>query len=344
MNPRARAARIDDFDGFYHAAFPDHLNNAGLRGAVEHEWKSLLDSKTAVNLVVEDISRQPTVVLACTQGVFIQPTLARRLREGTAPWVNAHLAAPLDGHASAMLSEKELARANTAGTLSGVIARWHVVQSIEDGQAMVVREAMHQAFQRFSRGHNFQEIFVEATGEAARDEAIDSGFELVDDYGKYFQAPGNAPLPLPHARPFLLGITREKALSQRSSLIGYAFAYKPPRFFFSKAEREILQHALEGAGDRDLCVALRLSLDTIKSRWRAIFDRVRDVDNALLPQRGGEGRGVGKRAVLLKYLQGHMEELRPHAPASSTSSNPKTQRPQVLAKPPHTRPRRAAST
>ena len=317
MNPKARRARPGDFEGFYRAAFPRHQDDAALHGIVKHEWNALLKSETSINLIIEDADAKPARIIGCAQAAFIQPALAQRLREGASPWVNAHLAAPLEGHSSPMLSVQELARANSLGTLNGVMARWHLaLQEMSGAQALEVRRLLHRNMERFSRGHNFQQIFAETTGVEARKEAISMGFEEVCDYLKYFQE--HPPLPPEEERPCLLAATREQAQHARSSLIGYAFAYKPPRFFFTPAEREVLQHALDGADGKALAQRCGLTLDGVNTRWKSIFERVSAIEPAMIPQSQAGKRGEAKRSRLIEYLQDHPEELRPHLPPSST--------------------------
>jgi hypothetical protein len=71
-----------------------------------------------------------------------------------------------------------------------------------------------------------------------------------------------------------------------------------------------------GETSQDLAALLFISPWTVKKRWRAIYDRVADVDSELLPSpvAGGLGvtsRGAERRRHLLNYLQQHFEELRP---------------------------------
>jgi hypothetical protein len=56
----------------------------------------------------------------------------------------------------------------------------------------------------------------------------------------------------------------------------------------------------------------------VKKRWHAIYERVADVDEELLPPAIAYGarvasRGAERRRHLLNYLRQHLEELRPYA-------------------------------
>ena len=64
-----------------------------------------------------------------------------------------------------------------------------------------------------------------------------------------------------------------------------------------------------------LATSLSLSPWTVKKRWRAIYERVADIDRDLLPPSIAYGptssRGAERRRQLLNYLRQHVEELRP---------------------------------
>jgi DNA-binding CsgD family transcriptional regulator len=89
----------------------------------------------------------------------------------------------------------------------------------------------------------------------------------------------------------------------------------PPLFGFSPAEKDQLFEAMMGATDAELAEELEVSLETVRKRWRSIFERVSaNEGNELLPRPGVDDakRGPEKRTRLLHYLDTHLEELRPY--------------------------------
>jgi hypothetical protein len=78
----------------------------------------------------------------------------------------------------------------------------------------------------------------------------------------------------------------------------------------------MLQRALQGKTDTQLARVLDLALPTIKSRWRAIYDRAGQLAPEILPDTGvpspdtAGSRKQEKRRQLLEYLRRHPEELR----------------------------------
>jgi DNA-binding CsgD family transcriptional regulator len=90
-----------------------------------------------------------------------------------------------------------------------------------------------------------------------------------------------------------------------------------PTLGFSPGERELLMRAIVGSTDTESATALGISVETVRKRWRSVFERVARMNPALLPRSDGEEakRGPEKRGALLQYLDEHLEELRPYGGA-----------------------------
>jgi len=91
----------------------------------------------------------------------------------------------------------------------------------------------------------------------------------------------------------------------------------PPKLGFSPGERELLMRAILGSSDMESARSLGISVETVRKRWRSVFERVASADAALLPRSDSEEekRGPEKRGALLQYLDEHLEELRPYGGA-----------------------------
>jgi len=92
----------------------------------------------------------------------------------------------------------------------------------------------------------------------------------------------------------------------------------PPQLEFSPSEREMLFRAVLGYADAEIAEELSVSVETVRKRWRNIFQRVTDHSELrILPanrnEPTGTTRGPEKRRALLEYLASHLEELRPYA-------------------------------
>jgi DNA-binding CsgD family transcriptional regulator len=91
-----------------------------------------------------------------------------------------------------------------------------------------------------------------------------------------------------------------------------------PRLGFTASEKDTLFCAVLGQNDTEIASELHVSVETIRKRWRSIFQRVSAQTEAeILPPApddlGEAKRGPEKRRALLQYLGAHLAELRPHA-------------------------------
>ena len=92
----------------------------------------------------------------------------------------------------------------------------------------------------------------------------------------------------------------------------------PPILGFTPAEQSTLARALLGSTDAEIAHELAVSVETIRKRWRAIFERVSDRELLADPALADAplirlSRGPEKRRLVLQYLATHLEELRPYA-------------------------------
>lgn len=309
-----RAAAIDDFEQFYYASFPEHRDNTIMRAGAQHEWQVLLRNPTTLSLLVEDAERpMGKRIVACGQAVFVTEHFAALARAGLSPWMKGHATHPLPDGKWPLLSLEGVRLANSGDGLIALVTEWFVVwQEVNPSEAIYLRGYLHDSFIALSRGYKFKEILIEATGEEAREEALRAGFRMLNDYTRYYQE--HPPQPPLHAHPYLLHLTREAASGNTGSSTSYAFAYTPPRFFFTAREQEVLRLAMAGAEDAEIAAVLGLSIWTIHSRWKSIYTRVQKGMPVLLPDQDEGRRGAEKRRVLLHYLQTHPEELRPINP------------------------------
>ena len=90
-----------------------------------------------------------------------------------------------------------------------------------------------------------------------------------------------------------------------------------PRLGFSYAEKDLLCHALHSRSDEELAQDLNISLDTVRKRWRNIYQRISDHPEINLfsdqpLDTDNKTRGRGKRQLVLQYIQDHLEEIRPY--------------------------------
>ena len=312
MRLRHRAGTVGDFDEFYRTFFHKDVDDQALRAIIECEWRILLDNPNTMTMFVEDEHRAGgDRFMACGQGVFVSEAFARRACDDLPPWINAHVTRVLPDGSLPLLNLDGVARANAGEGLIGLMTRWMMRDGGRQEDAINLRDYLHRAFEKFSRGYNFKALLIESTGVAAQHEAMRAGFRVVNDYSEYFQKAA----PSPESQPCLLRLTREEASAGAGtgSLLSYAFAYTPPLCFFTRRQQEVLHYAMQGCSDKIIATRLRITVHAVRQHWKTMYQRVEDHLPDLLPAGADGKRGAEKQRVLLHYLREHPEELRPYA-------------------------------
>jgi DNA-binding CsgD family transcriptional regulator len=144
--------------------------------------------------------------------------------------------------------------------------------------SFAVREKQSEAFCLGHRGYRVKEFLTDPIGKETLQWMLDAGARLRRHYSNYFRK-NHLVEPESSQRPSLIGLTKKEAFAHPGSSIAGLFIYTPPRFRFNRSQRVLLQHALMGGTCERLATSLSVSPWTVKKRWRAIYDRVADVDS-----------------------------------------------------------------
>ena len=163
------------------------------------------------------------------------------------------------------------------------------------------------AFQRVHRGYRIARIVNEVFGEAAIDVVASSACYQIRRLFEIAHRTGCL-------RSLVATLTRTQAMLWNTPLLSM-FVYNPPTIVFTAAQRELLEAALTGFTDDQLCRHLGVALPTIKARWTRIYDRalkraphlfatVRERDS-------GQHRGPQLRHLILQHVREYPEELTP---------------------------------
>jgi hypothetical protein len=304
-----RIPQKDDFDAFFDNCFPPDAEPA-LRRAVQHEWRVFINNPTTVGMIVEDLNRaQEYRIVGMAQTVFVTDEFVTYLRSGVPPYANMHASRALPSGAWPLLTPCQVRDANSTGGLNALITRWGWADRRLDAEEQLqVRNYINEVYPFFYRGYRYRELLMDATGEWSYQGLLNAGFRLRNDYAGFSDG-SSAPSSQNH--PYLVGVTREEALAGEGSFVSRIFAYTPPRFHFKPWQQEMLQHVMLDQPDAEVAAICGITLDGMKRRWIAIYDRVGQVDPNLLPEGQNGLRGPEKRERLLGYLRYHLEELRP---------------------------------
>jgi hypothetical protein len=283
-------------------------------------WRTLL-SKGAMQLFLVEDRAKPggSRIVSFNASVFVTDEFCSQARLTLPPYLGVELTRRYHSRQLPVLNREQVARANAGDGLNVVMCfeGW-----AEDGfapeQMLAIREKQSEAFSLALHGYRIKEFLTDPIGRETLQWMLDAGARLRRDYSNYFRI-HHMREPEPWQRPCLLGLTKQEALAHPGANIAGLFIYTAPRFHFSRSQRVLLQHALMGETCEKLATSLFVSPWTVKKRWHAIYDRVVDVDNELLPPPIAYGprassRGAERRRHLLNYLRQHLEELRPYKP------------------------------
>lgn len=233
------------------------------------------------------------------------------------PYLGLQLARYYLSHESPVLSPMQVARANARCGLNAILCAGGCGHSgLSREENLAVREKEREALHLALSGYRVKEFLADVIGAEALQWMRNCGACLRRDYSRYF-AKQSVPIPEASQWPALVGLTKEEAFLNAGSYLSSLFVYSPPRFYFSHSEQALLQRALRGETSEELAKSLCISHSTVKKRWRAIYERVADIDYNLLGaslanDRDATRRGAEHRRHLLHYLRQHSEELRPY--------------------------------
>ena len=291
---------------------------------LQSAWLQLLGCEAFSGIVFEEINGGAARLLAAAASVFADGDFVRDLKTPPFSWVGPELASRIANGRSPLLSDGDVALANSNGGLNLVL--WHLCIDPRDTSRAEVRTQVSGAFFEAHRGFRLNELIaLQATFLEEASWIMDGGGFFLNaadgSYASTMDKSADEILAFPH----IFGLTRELALT-RMSWLGSLFHYEAPRIGFSRSEQKLLLSALRGGTDEDLSDELAISLSAVKKAWRSVYDRAVECLPELIlshdeseDRRNGD-RGKQKKQRLLAYLREHPEELRPHSRKARTET------------------------
>lgn len=278
-------------------------------------WLRLLDYEAKSTVVFEELQDSRVRIFGVGVSVFVNDEFMREAKTPPFFWIGPELARRIARGNSPLLPGRSLRDANARGGLN--LLTWEGCIRPEDAGRAETYNKMILAFIEEHRGFLWKEIIgAQAHSAEALRSMLKSGGALFDAVkSRWMDSPEKDPQEIV-AKPHLIGLDREIALSRPGSWVGGLFDYEPPRCGFSRGEQRLLISALGGETDEQLAHALGISRSAIKKAWHSIYDRVARCLPELVQ---GESRldttmserGKEKKHRLLGYLREHPEELRP---------------------------------
>jgi hypothetical protein len=284
---------------------------------LEKTWLSLL-GRVAFTAVIfeESVDGDGYRLIGAGISAFVSDSFVQDIKKPPIGWIGPEIVRRVSGGNSPVLSDKEVAEANTSGGLN--LIGWHGATSVEDAKRPDVLNAVFSSFIELHRGFLIKELLGQADSPDVLQSMRNSGGYFYDsELRKFVPTIPGTPEEVAR-RPHLMGSTRELALAGTWLSGSALFSYQPPRFFFSRSEQRLLQAAMQGSTDTELSEDLGVSSSYVRRCWLSIYGRVASRAPEVLGQaaaadykNANPARGKSKKYRLLAYLREHPEELRP---------------------------------
>ena len=283
-------------------------------------WSRLLGLESFRTAVFEvaDSDSGPRRSIAVGVSAFVTDDFARRLKTLPLVWIGPELTVQVAKDRSPLLSDREVAEANSTGGLISVV--WAGCVQPEHSKRLEVHNLMVRAFTAQHCGFRLRELIAaQAESEEQLQAALNAGAFLFDATCESYVCASRQNICKLHEKPHVLGTTRDLVAQQTGTWISELFYdYQEPQFRFNRSQQRLLTAAMNGDTDEQLAEELSISVATVKTTWRTIYDRVNESVPGILPASSSQEewtseRGKTKKYRLLLYLRAHPEELRPIA-------------------------------
>ncbi len=259
-------------------------------------WRTLRARGAFNSAVMEDQDRaagRRLVHFGCS--VFITDEFVGEARARPHPCLSDLVLDRVAAGRSPVLDVAGVRRANTGDGLSVLVLHVGEAGDLSPAERLAVTARNPDTFFLVHQGFRLKEILMQLPDAAPQQFVLAGGFVWR------------------HPETGLLGLTLAEAEAKPGTHAARLFAHEPPRLGLHPRDQELLQRALLGETDSEIADALGLAPNTVKARWRSVYDRVAERSPDLLPQvePPDQRRGLEKRRRLLHYLRHHPEEMRP---------------------------------
>lgn len=271
----------------------------------------LLEQRVLIACVFEERQFDGSATIwGCGLSGFVTPEIAARARRGDIPRLTDTLMNSQLGPAPMLQSRAAQARLNAADEAHLVMLNF-VIDDAPGAPVAEIHPVCNRAFLESHSGYGLRSYLMEVSAherKAAmhRQSALTNGCQ-------------QAPTPADSGTQVFF-MERDMFDDCPFHSLRLLFLRRPPCLGLSLAQQDLLELALRGDTDDQIALELGIARDTVRKRWRAIFERAERAQPGLLghvaPAEQGTVRGAEKRRPLLAFLQAHAEELRPWLPAS----------------------------
>ncbi|MCJ0765653.1 hypothetical protein [Variovorax terrae] len=285
------------------------FRQGGSRGALLDQallTQLLSEHVLAIACVFEERRFDGTAtVWGCGFSAFVTPEVAARACRGEIPDLVNTLMYSHRGPAPMLLGRTEQARLNAAGEMHVVMLNF-VIDDSPEAPAAEIDMVCNKAFLMTHSGYGLRTYFMELNDRERKTPALRQSA----------MAMGCKTAPAPEGATAHVYFLEEPMFSEHPfHALRMLFRRRTPRLGLAPAQQDLLVLALRGCPDEEIASELGITWNTVRKRWRAIFQRAEQALPGLLgdpPATGaGTARGTEKRRPLLSFLEEHPEELRP---------------------------------
>ena len=252
-------------------------NRLDLRSRLPELWAGLLSSSALTMIVVQDDAAQRRVAFGA--GVIVPDEFVTLARQAHRPHVGVALIEKEARQPGVhVLRPDQIRKVNHPGHGVNLLIL-HYSEAVDQygrDELRLVRDKSLQALVELQAGYAMKEVLFEFYGEDDLPYCHVMGMNLRDTYEQYY-LPGSIPVPPREKRPFLVGLARDEMEAKWGSPVASLFTYARPYFFFTPAQQNVLIRALLGESDAEICDDLCIMNSTIREHWKAIYERVLDV-------------------------------------------------------------------
>ena len=260
-----------------------------------HAWHVLRHQGAFNSAVMEDQERPAGRRLVhFGASVFVTDQFLREVRANPRPGLATVIVEMVLADRSPVLEASAIRHGNAGSGLNVFVLHTHLAADLRPEEHQAVTARGPDTFFLVHQGYCIKEVLMQMPDTLHKQFLIASGFRRRDESASLF------------------GLTDAEAQAVPGTYAARLFACERPRLRLRTRDQQLLQRALLGETDTGIAAALQLAPDTIKARWRAIYERVAELAPELLPDGTADmKRGAEKRRHLLHYLRHHPEELRP---------------------------------
>jgi hypothetical protein len=268
-------------------------------------WSELIETSCALSSVIENHSTQPVSIVGFGMSVCVTDEYAQEILTSDSPYLIRDLVARWKQGDHPILNHAEIRAANKKDGVNvlGLHTIWGRAGMTDEGCAPI-RDKMLDSLFSNHRGYNIKLFMKEVYGDIERDRHLAFGFTQLASY--------DSEMSTPEKHPYLIGLTREKAMSPayEGRMIREFFRYTRPICTFTPADQATLQLAVTGLSETRIADILGISKNSVKSRWDSIYSHLpRQLERDLFKELTDDRQ---KSHALLHWLRKHSEELRPN--------------------------------